>query len=252
MSVLTNILKSLLQPPGFQLLLLAIALLCWFRFRNFSLLLTFFSFFSLYLFSTGFVASALMRGLEYEVKPLSGISVSGAQAIVILGTGVRGNTPEYDMEPQPSALLAQRLFYGLKLAGDTELPILVSGGSSYGINEAVVMERFLQDHGSEVRWQESKSASTRENAKNTARILIPESITKILLVSHAWHLRRAQWVFKENGFDVVTAPTAYAGRKSKWKNLNAWLPDVQELRKSQLSLHEYVGLFWYKLGTASR
>ena len=241
-----HILKSLFQPPGLQLVMLAVALLCWFRFRHISLALVLLAFASLYLLSTAAVSNALLKGLEggavYHSQAYSDQSHS-PEAIVILGTGVLGNTPEYDMEPQPGSLLIQRLRYGLKLQKETGLPILVSGGSRYGINEALVMKKFLNDHNTQVQWTESSSRTTRDNARNSAAILGRKSV---LLVTHAWHMPRAAGEFEMAGFTVTAASTAKLGTRLSLSRLDAWLPDVRYLRKSQLALHEYAGMVWYR------
>ena len=236
-------LKSLFQPPGLQLLMLAVALLCWFRFRHLSFALVFFAFASLYLLSNAAVSNVLLKGLEGgPVYQSSTSSSHAADAIVILGTGVLGNTPEYGMHPQPGALLIQRLRYGLKLHRETGLPILVSGGSRYGINEAKIMKAFLEEHGAKVQWTESASRTTRDNAQNSAAIL---NQSRVLLVTHAWHIPRAKSEFERAGFKVIPAPTAKLGTRLAPSQLDAWLPDVRYLRKSQLALHEYAGMVWY-------
>ncbi|WP_281647133.1 YdcF family protein [Parendozoicomonas sp. Alg238-R29] len=242
-------LKSLLQPPGIQLVILLIALLCWFRFRYLSFALVLISCTSLYLLSTAAVSNALMKGLETE-KVFHFISgQEKADAIVILGTGVLGNTPEYEMTPQPGPLLLQRLRYGLMLHTETGLPLLVSGGSRYGINEARVMKTFLENHGATVQWLDSSSRTTRENAEHSADILKQYNAQRILLVSHAWHLPRAKSVFEQVGFTVIAAPTAQASTQLSVMSLEAWLPNVRYLRKSQLALHEYAGMFWYRISS---
>ncbi|WP_196221508.1 YdcF family protein [Sansalvadorimonas verongulae] len=185
----------------------------------------------------------MLKGLETgAVFHASKDGSQTADAIVILGTGVLGNTPEYDMKPQPGALLIQRLRYGLKLHKETGLPILVSGGSRYNINEAQVMKAFLEEHGATVRWTEADSRSTRDNARNSAALL---GQSRVLLVTHAWHMRRAAGEFERAGFEVTRAPTARFGTRLSPSRFDAWLPDVRYLRKSQLALHEYTGMAWY-------
>lgn len=241
-----HMLKSLFQPPGLQLVMLAVAILCWFRFRHLSFALVLLAFASLYLLSTAAVSNALLKGLEsgtiYHAKAHN-IQGHSPEAIVILGTGVLGNTPEYEMEPQPGALLIQRLRYGLKLQKETGLPILVTGGSRYGINESQVMQTFLEEHGAKVQWMEASSRTTRDNAKNSAALLGDKHI---LLVTHAWHMPRAASAFEKAGFTVTAAPTARLGTRLSLSRLEAWLPDARYLRKSQLALHEYVGMVWYR------
>ncbi len=243
-----QLLKSLLQPPGLQLVLLLLALLCWFRFRQLSFFLVLVSTVSLYLLSTGYVANGLMRALEprdvFSPAQLGQQLNEQPTAIVILGTGVLGNTPEYENQPQPGALLTQRLRYGLRLSEQTRLPVLVSGGTFYGINEAQVMANYFQNHHRQVRWQEASSRSTQENALYTAHLLKGDGYKQVVLVTHAWHMARAQKSFEDAGLKVIPAPTARAATSRS--GVSAWMPDLRELRKSQLVIYEYLAMVLYR------
>ena len=149
------------------------------------------------------------------------------------------------MQPQPSALLLQRLRYAARIARQTGLPILVSGGAARGINEARVMDRvLLDDFGVSTRWQEDQSITTMDNARLSRAMLLSSNINRIILVTHALHMPRAIKVFQSMGFDVVAAPTAYL-RSLRYSGWQDWLPTIQELRKSQLALYEFLGLLWY-------
>ena len=236
-------LKSLIQPPGIQLVMLIIALLCWFRYRQLSFALVLTAVVSLYLLSTAYISNRLMAHLEQNTVLLS--TDTDAQAIVVLGTGVLGNTPEFDMAPQPGALLIQRLRYALLLQKRTGLPLLVTGGSRYGINEARVMAQFVEEQRGTVKWEEAFSRTTLDNARNSSALLKGEGINRILLVTHAWHMPRAKMVFEREHFKVTAAATAKAETNVSLTKPDAWLPDVRYLRKSQLALHEYIGLIWY-------
>lgn len=237
-----NLIKALLLPPGPQLLLLLIALSGWFRFPSISFALTAIALLSLYLLSTGFIANLLMRGLE-NIPVVTPTDIQQSQAIVVLGTGVDDYTPEYNHLPQPSALLRQRLDYTAHLARQSGLPILVTGGDPYHLNESEVMQRYLQERGIAVRWQEAQSLTTYENAIYSAPMLREAGVNNVLLVSNAWHLRRGCKEFEQAGITCIPAPTAYAGQQ-QLQSPNAWLPQAMELYKSQLAIKEYLGSLW--------
>ncbi len=242
-----DIVKSVLQPSGLLLLFLTTALVCWFYSHQLAFGLVVVATVSLYLLSIGVIANALLRGLEHDIKPLSSRSTMTAQAIVVLGCDVSEKTPEYGNEPQPGAFLLQRLRYATLLAKQTHLPILVSGGTFHGINEAEVMQRFLEKQDSPATWMEVDSLSTWENARYSADILKKENISRILLVSHASHLKRACYAFSAAGLDCLPAPTAFKEKRRSLGSLSGWLPNTEELYKSNLALKEYMGLAWYRL-----
>ena len=242
--------KTLLLPPGLQIVLLMLALILWGRYRVASWTLVLIAVSSLYLLSVRPVADRLVGWLETQQPTLDTREFqkqTSPGAIVVLGSGINGYTPDYDMLPQPSALLLQRLRFAARIAGQTGLPILVSGGAANGINEAAVMDRVLQkDFGVTTRWQEDQSMTTMDNGRFSHAILSESGISHIILVTHALHMPRAARVFRHQGFRVVTAPTAYL-RTLQRPNWRDWLPTVTELSKSQLALHEVAGLLWYRI-----
>ena len=241
--------KTLLLPPGLQIVLLILALILWGRYRGASWGLVLIAVSSLYLLSVRPVADKLVGWLEMQQPTLNaqGIEQVSPQAIVVLGSGINGYTPDYNMLPQPSALLLQRLRYTARVASQTGLPVLVSGGSANGINEASVMDRvLLEDFGVMTHWQEDQSTTTMDNGRLSHAILSQSNISRIVLVTHALHMPRAASVFRDQGFEVITAPTAYL-RSLPHYEWQDWLPALPELRKSQLTLHEMAGLLWYRI-----
>ena len=240
--------QTLLLPPGFQIVLLVLALALCRRYQTLSWALVLLAVSSLYLLSVRPVADKLAGWLEAQ-QPALDVRVfqqpAPPEAIVVLGSGINGYAPDYDMQPQPSALLLQRLRYAARIARQTGLPILVSGGAARGINEARVMDRvLLDDFGVSTRWQEDQSITTMDNARLSRAMLLSSNINRIILVTHALHMPRAIKVFQSLGFDVVAAPTAYL-RSLRYSGWQDWLPTIQELRKSQLALYEFLGLLWY-------
>ncbi|BCL75516.1 hypothetical protein JHS3_12520 [Jeongeupia sp. HS-3] len=166
----------------------------------------------IYALSTPLLANALMRRLE--PPPLAPAALAQADAIVCLGGGKRfGAYDESGGEAVNNATLV-RLRYCARLARQSKLPVLVSGGAPLGgIAEATLMARTLNDDfGVQARWVESSSDDTLDNAKLSARLLLPAH-RRIVLVSQAWHLRRAAPAFTTAGFAVTPAGTDYANRE---------------------------------------
>jgi len=242
---------SLLAPPAIclWLSLLGLALLAS-RFRLVGQLLLALGLGSLYLLSTGLFAGWLASGLEQTPALRANdlpAQLKGWQAIVVPGAGRALYAPEYGGADVPSYLAASRLRYAAGLYRQSGLPILVSGGRVAGEREpeAAIMARSLQgDYVANVRWQEGGSRTTWENARLSAAMLKPQGIDRIVLVTSAVHMRRAQGVFEHFGFTVLAAPTDFAdfGRFPLAMQL---VPNAQALLYSRMALHEYVGLGWY-------
>lgn len=84
---------------------------------------------SLFLLSLPVVSHALLRSLEPPALDLR--RPGEAQAIVILGGGVRRNAAEFGGDTL-ARLTLERVRYGALVARATRLPVLVSGGSVSG------------------------------------------------------------------------------------------------------------------------
>lgn len=240
---LTNMLAAFLQPPG-SLILLMLGGLVLYRARPYiARLILAGSLAGLYLASMPVVADFLLRRWE---APPAGMTADAAQAIVVLGGGRYRGAPEYGGDTVSSATLV-RLRYAARLQRMTGYPVLVSGGSPEGgIDEAQTMRQVLEhDFAVPVRWAESGSDDTWQNARLSRRMLQSEGIETILLVTHASHMPRARLAFEQSGFRVIPAPTAHTGNKPL--SMRDFLPDARALRLSSLFCHEIIGMFWYRL-----
>ena len=178
-----------------------------------------------------------------RVPVLQTADLQRAQAIVILGGGQRLNMPEYG-SPVPNRLTLERLRYGARLARQSGLPVLVSGGAAPGkASEAAAMARSLrEDFHIEPRWLEGKSLDTVGNAKFSAAMLHVAGIHRIVLVTHAAHMRRAMNEFAAQGFDVIPAPTGFFSGSSAGSVFSDFLPSAAAAYAGWYSLHEWLGL----------
>ena len=132
-----------------------------------------------------------------------------AQAVVILGGGVRREAVEYGGDTLGRVTL-ERVRYGAKLARETGLPVLVAGGSVFGdtATEASLMRATLEkEFNVPVRWVEDRSRNTHENAQLSAAILKRDGVKRVVLVMHGFDIRRARAEFVAAGLEVVPAPT---------------------------------------------
>ena len=93
--------------------------------------------------------------------------------------------------------------------------------------------------------QEGKSRDTYQNAVYTAQMLKELGIRRILLVTSAFHMRRAQALFVAQGLEVVPAPTDYQ-RLASPPLMSPWMPSVSDLWQSTYALHEIMGFWVYR------
>jgi len=191
---------------------------------------------SLLLLSLPIVAYFLLGRLE-TYPPLALTDAKSAQAIVILGGGTRRHAPEYGGETL-GHLTLERVRYGARVARLTALPVLVSGGVTFGEEpEAVLMRQSLEEEfGVPVRWVEPASRNTHENAVRSAEILRAEGIHEVLLVAHEFDMERSRAEFAEQGITTVAAPTDIVPKGDrKWID---WIPSMRALNQSYYALYE--------------
>ena len=128
-------------------------------------------------------------------------------AIVVLGAGTYDNLIDYDGETVNGWAL-ERVRAGARLAKQTGLPVLVSGGVVWrGTPEGELMRQAMAEFGVTVRWVESASRDTADNARMSAALLKAAGISRVALVTHAMHMRRSMAEFRLAGLEPVAAPT---------------------------------------------
>lgn len=247
LSELKPMLTTLAMPPGGLLLLAALGLLLWGRWRSYGRLVVGVSLLSLWLLSCNAVAVALAHGLLPQFTPINApqLHTNQVQAIVVLGGGVELSNPEYGT-PQLDSRSLMRLRYGVMLARQTGLPLGFSGGvgwSSTGmtvLSEAEVAQSTAAEWGLKLRWIEKESRDTAENARFTRALMQHDKIEHVAIVTNAWHMARAVKAFEAAGFTVTAAPMGYI--RARDKDLLEWLPSAQGLMDSRNVLREWLGL----------
>jgi uncharacterized SAM-binding protein YcdF (DUF218 family) len=201
----------------------------------------------LYLCSTVFFADFLMGTLEDGYPPKALSVAAEADAIVLMGGAIRGDTHMGtlgDMNQQ-----ADRLIHALALYKAGKAPrLVVTGGGAPGTrSEAEIMLDLLVLMGVPPRaiLLEDKSRNTHQNAVHTAQMLENLGINKILLVTSAFHMRRSEALFKAKGLEVIPAPTDYQ-RLVGPVTMPSWLPSVGNLWQTTHAVHEHLGYWVYR------
>lgn len=196
---------------------------------------------SLLLLSLPLTSHGLLRWLD-DTPALDLAAPHDAQAIVILGGGVRRAAPEFGGDTL-GRLSLERVRYGALVARATKLPVLVSGGSVHGgTTEAALMKRALeQEFGVEVRWAEERSRDTRSNALESAAMLLPAGVTRVIIVAHGFDMPRATAEFRSSGLELIPAPTVVAAQRYAFDSALELLPSMSALHGSYYALYELLG-----------
>src|SRR5216684_7547719 len=190
---------------------------------------------SLWLLSTPVVSDALERLAEHY-PPLDLRSTSGAQAIVILGGGgQRVFAPEYG-GPAAEPVLLERLTYGAYVVGKTGLPILVTG---FHMEAGAMRDTLLRNFAIRARWVDDEAYDTFENARNSVRLLKADGVNRIVLVTHATHMRRSVHEFTAAGIEVVPAPVGMLALRDF--GILCCVPNPDALLRAHAAINELLG-----------
>jgi uncharacterized SAM-binding protein YcdF (DUF218 family) len=178
------------------------------------------------------------------------MAARSAVAIVVLGGGRESRAPEYGVASlSPRAL--ERLRFGIWLGRQTAAPLMFSGGLGHaaqpGESEADVAEGIAtREFGRALRWTETRSRDTRENAQYSLALLREHGdVQQLVLVTHGWHMPRALRAFRAAAaregvkWEIVPAPMGLAPRVEQ--PALRWLPSAEGFELVRDVVHEKLG-----------
>ena len=209
--------------------------------------------FFLWTFSIGFVADLLCKFIEYPWQRIDENDAPTVDAIIVLSGGGRPQAPGksgiYEWgDPD-------RYFAGISLFQKGKAPkLFFTGGTTpYG--------RELKDEGTLYKEHAislgipSYAISTTSKVFNTAQEAIEirrnlnqiNSSSKILLVTSAFHMKRAKRLFERQGFLVYPFPVDFkTPSNSRWQSPYQWIPNSESLNRSSRALRELLGRIIYR------
>jgi uncharacterized SAM-binding protein YcdF (DUF218 family) len=171
---------------------------------------------------------------------------------------VLGGYTEFSAETPEGALnfhrAGNRLFAALDLYRRGKVQkLLLSGGDGKLLGpknaEAEIIGQYLQKQGipAEDLLIEPNSRNTRENALFSKALLdsLPGGQKRCLLITSAWHMRRAELCFQRAGLPCDTFSTDYFTEKNNPNPLKWIEPDWKALMKWEYLLKEWVGYVVY-------
>lgn len=241
---LVKLITAMILPPFNIILLWLLALLLFslsYKYTAYFLALLGISI--LYVFSIPYTSQKLGDSLV-ENKTLTIEKYKEAQAIVVLGGGLR-DSQELFGKLAITGIPLERMRYAAYLHKETNLPILVTGSSPNGTSEAKVMaDEFKLFFNIETKWLENKAKTTKENAIFSREILEKENIHKIILVTNQWHMKRAEMLFSQQGFEVMPASVGSGDTPDHYQlNFMHFIPQAGAMNSNMLALKEWIG-YW--------
>jgi len=233
MMLFLKILEMFLLPSVFVLVLILIGIILIFRKKRGKLgkILIILGILLYYLFSITPVADLIISPLEKQYQPAQKEELNKADKIVLLLGG-----KESDVLRASEVLRLYNLQSAIIISGRDPL--------SPKIEEAKEVKDFLVERGipSENIILEDKSRTTKESAENLKNLVVEEPF---FLVTSAYHMPRSMESFQKMGANPIAAPADFKIKESY--DILDFFPNAENLRNSDIALHEYFGILWYRL-----
>ena len=199
-------------------------------------------------FMTRFVGAPLEREFLVGGRVPAVESFPEADAIVVLG-GSMGSDTNLSGYAEMSAS-ADRVWQAARLWKAGKAPKIIATGD--GAKESTL--GLLKDFGVDEKCVEFLDArNTEEEARVVGEVVFNaekqrgrDAESKILLVTSAWHMKRARMMFEKyaKGVEVVCAPADFEMSMAAKKGWSV-LPDAYSLHLNSVAVHEWVGIVGY-------
>lgn len=206
----------------------------------------------LYLLSIPAISDRLLYSLESQNPRLDVKDLSSLDIIVVLGAGYHPSGG-YRESGELSGLAYARVFGGVKAfknSGAGTLAFCEGLQDHAKESGAEVMKAFALELGvdEDKIITEDKSQNTMENCTKLKGLLAPKKQRNIGLVTSALHMPRSERVFRQvfEEDTIVPVPVGYL-YTPKQEFLKHIIPSARALQTSTEAVHEWIGMFWYKI-----
>jgi uncharacterized SAM-binding protein YcdF (DUF218 family) len=250
MVVLRHLLPMLIMPTMLALVFMAIGIFT--KRRRFLIV----GVCILWLFSTPIASDGLMRAAEGWSVRQPAAAASNADAIVVL-SGTR------HLAPGPAAVTewnsADRFDGGVELMQARKAPLLVFNGAWSPLHPTVETEgetlvRIARSLGigADSVVTTDRVGTTSEEASAVARLLKAYGIgnankPRILLVTSAYHMRRARLLFERADMAVTPFPVDFQVPAEAPIGVLNFVPSGTALRQSEVALRELYAWVFYRI-----
>lgn len=204
----------------------------------------------LFAVSLPIVSDSLQWVRQNKLERLEPSDVPSSEAIVVLGQGMSWVKTKNGVLPDWGD--PDRFFGGVELILANKAPKIVftAGKLPWDISdesEGDVLKRYaqmMQVPTSKI-WLTEIVENTAQEARAVRKILGPAT-KRIILVTSASHMHRAQWLFEQMGFEVFAYPVDLRSQTVdiKW---DSFLPSPWALTTVHTLTRELLGSFYYQL-----
>jgi uncharacterized SAM-binding protein YcdF (DUF218 family) len=188
--------------------------------------------------------------LEKNYEPSKISDVETADAIVVLSGMLRqikvGNSIKYEFNEKVDRIIA-----GIDLFKDKKAPIIILTRGrlpwSVGKPEGEYLKDFAMQYGipSEKILLTESSQNTEQEAESIQKLFYKDNF-KIILVTSAFHMSRAQKLFEKKNINVIPFPVDYINSEKEFTIMDL-IPSVYALTDTSIFIREIIGRAYYNL-----
>jgi len=131
--------------------------------------------------------------------------------------------------------------------------IILSGGSGSLVDdtrESVLAKSFLVDNcgvPDSVVLIDTVSRNTYENAVESKKIMKAANLKTAIMITSAWHMKRALGCFETEGINVDIHPTDRLYEEPPYTPDDFIIPNTNNISKWEILMHEIAGIIIYKI-----
>ena len=195
-------------------------------------------------------SNKLITYLENEYILSDASSAKTADAIVVLSGMVRTINGKNGLSYEWGEA-SDRIFAGIELIKKNKAPIMVLTGGKLPWSAGKPEGEYLRDVAIKYGVP-NKNILLTENVENTDQEakavakLLNKASPKIILVTSAFHMPRAQKVFEAAGIKIEPFAVDFLSGAGKYTIMN-FIPSAVALNQTSFFIREHIGRFYYNL-----
>ena len=247
MIYLHKIIPLITSPLFLALTLLAISIfLRKSKFIKLKSFLIFLSFLTLFIFSNPLISNKLIEYVEMPYHPIKLSEIPQSDYIVVLSGMVHHVKDDVYEWSDPD-----RFFAGIKLLNANKgKKIIYTGGLIPWEKKKETEGELLKKKSLEFGVYENDILITKK-VKNTyeeanAIFHLIDNKSKIILVTSAFHMKRAEFLFKKHALNVFPYPVDFKSKNNKITILD-FIPSAGSLSRSSFVIREILGRMYYRV-----
>ena len=204
----------------------------------------------LVILSMPIVSDKLIAYLESDYELIKPSKVESADAVVVLSGMVKTIQTKNGLDYEWGEA-ADRIFAGIDLFKSNKAPVLILTGGKLPWSIGVPESEYLRDVAIDLGVPK-KDILITENVENTdqeakaiKKILLLDN-PKVILVTSAFHMPRAQLVFEAAGINVIPFPVDFIIGAEKLTFMS-FIPSAGSFASTSFFVREMIGRTYYSL-----